>query len=1215
MPDDPTEPLIPGIDPRFRILEELGAGGFGVVYLVRDLREGRDVALKTLRHFDPEPNARLKNEFRALQDIQHENLVSFYEMFGEGEHVYFTMEYVQGTTFLRHVRPDLGLDVERLRRAVAQLTRGLSALHDAGKLHRDIKPSNVLVTPEERVVVLDLGLVTQIAENPTGASIGFAGTPAYMPPERMPGGTGRVTPATDWYSAGVLLYQALTGRLPFRGSSLGEVIAEQQRASVTSPRDLDASAPADLCDLCMSLIALDPARRAGAAEILAVVGQESSSPKPAPHDTELVGREIELAQMRGALARVRAGEGVTLLVDGNSGVGKTALVKNFLTTAETAGSATVLRGRCYERERVPYQGIDSLIEDLCRLLNGLDRVGAESVLPSRHLVTLTRLFPGLERVPVVARRLRAEPLRIADGPEIRRQAFGALRVLLGRIADRHYPRTLIVHIDDVQWGDLDTAGLLRDLLRPPDAPIMLLILSYRREDQERSPCLQVLAQEPIGAEVHVHLEPLEPEAAMALLRGLLPSTPTDDDVARLAREAGGNPLLLQEVARFAGEMSWTGKPGPASLDVHGALRARIERLPDAARKLLRTVAVAGYPLTEQVARTAAGLPGPAPEAWHLLVTEHLVRFSGPRDARLVESFHDLTREAVVRALTPQEARSCNGGLAAALEKAGWEDFEVLARHHEQAGNSEQALEFTRRAAAQASKVLAFDRAARLLETAVQLAGADPLQRAALLPALAEALGNAGRCIDSARVYLEAANVADNAEARTRLRRRAADQLFFGGNIDQGRDLIRDDLRAHGVPLSTARRPSKAMLAALRARIWFHQKFLRRPVGDPSGTTAPPTEDLAFLDHVRGVGMVLSFVGLPRHGAEIGARYMLRALRQGDARSVALGTALMTMHAGALRPVSPRTDAKFERLKRECENFTDPVVAGTLSGMNGLHAYFKGDWDGAIRELGKTESFLRDRPDRLWVVWTARHVGVWARFFRGDWDELQRLVLDGLQAARDRGNVYGMAGMCSPFGVAAWLGRDQPAEATRTLEEVAARCGKGFMIQRYWFLMAETLVRLYCDDGPGAWEQIGLRWRKANIPTLNLQLLHLRGCCALAAAEKAGDGVRRARLLREASAAADEVQPIKLPYAVSLAHLLRAGIATLGSPGREEAMRHLEAASAGFEAPTQKMKVYAAAARRRLAQLRGEGDGEFLAGQRIANPDAVTRMLAPGFRVS
>ena len=219
---------------RFRVLRQLGAGGFGVVYLVRDQHSGEEVALKTLQVIRPEQMYRLKREPRSLTNVRHRNLVSYYELFVEGDQVYFTMEYVKGGTFLEYVRPGLGLDEERLRNALVQLATGLSVLHQAGMLHRDVKPSNVLVTPEDRLVLLDFGLVTEIEPSKLGESIQSAGTPEYMSPEQARGEP--LTPASDYYSVGVMLYQALTGRLPF---SKKELMASPQRSGVPAPRDVE----------------------------------------------------------------------------------------------------------------------------------------------------------------------------------------------------------------------------------------------------------------------------------------------------------------------------------------------------------------------------------------------------------------------------------------------------------------------------------------------------------------------------------------------------------------------------------------------------------------------------------------------------------------------------------------------------------------------------------------------------------------------------------------------------------------------------------------------------------------------------------------------------------------------------------------------------------------------------------------------------------------
>src|SRR5262249_21360299 len=245
-----------------------------------------------------------------------------------------------------------------------------------------------------------------------------------------------------------------------------------------------------------------------------------------------------------------------------------------------------LRGRCYERERVPYQGIDSLIDDLCRLLNGPERVATE-FLP-RQVGALVRLFPVMDRVPAIhGHGLRTRVVTVHE-QEIRRHAFGALRELLQRVADRHL---LVLHIDDLQWGDLDSAKLLRELLRPPDAPPMLLILGFRSEDRERSPCLAALLGEPFGATLQIHLRPLDAAAAGTLMRALLPGPVPDVDVASWTLETDGNPFLIQELARAVAdpESTWARDAAP---DVHQALRARFARLPPAARSLLEVVAVA-----------------------------------------------------------------------------------------------------------------------------------------------------------------------------------------------------------------------------------------------------------------------------------------------------------------------------------------------------------------------------------------------------------------------------------------------------------------------------------------------------------------------------------------------------------------------------------------------------------------------------------------------
>lgn len=257
---------------RYELLEEVGRGGMGVVYRARHVELNRVVAVKMILSgylADSEQIRRFQQEARTAARIRHPNIVNVFD-YGEAEgHHYFAMDYVSGQSLQQLLQRGL-LPIEQAVQLVARVARAVAYLHQHGIIHRDLKPSNVLLDESGQAYVSDFGLAKWLAETePRTVSGAVLGTPSYMAPEQAQGRLADISPRTDVYSLGAILYALLTGRPPFVGSNPLDILLQVLESEPPTPRQLRPEIPRDLELVCLKCLEKDPQQRYGSAAELA----------------------------------------------------------------------------------------------------------------------------------------------------------------------------------------------------------------------------------------------------------------------------------------------------------------------------------------------------------------------------------------------------------------------------------------------------------------------------------------------------------------------------------------------------------------------------------------------------------------------------------------------------------------------------------------------------------------------------------------------------------------------------------------------------------------------------------------------------------------------------------------------------------------------------------------------------------------------------------
>ena len=746
---------------RYQLQQKLGAGGMGIVWRAADRLTGATVALKQVNlaaklHLPDSLTSgaatndlrlALANEFQILAGLRHPHIISVLDYgFDEQKRPFFTMSYLPAAQNILAAAKNQPL--EQQIELVRQLLQALAYLHRRGVLHRDLKLDNVLVqTGTVRVVDFGLSAVAAEAKN-------SAGTPLYMAPELF--ANKGYTLASDLYAVGVIFCQLLTGKHPFGPLDYGFV----ERVLFEAPK-LD-NVIGQMRPLLEQLLAKKPEDRfASAAAALAAIAESAGRPLPAEtrairesylHAARFVGRNTEMAQLNGALAKAGGGSGATWLIAGESGVGKTRLMREIEIQAHVDGFL-VLRGQAIrDGGGLPYQLWREALRHMLVISPEIDDLMAGVLLPL---------------VPDMASLLGRDvpPAPVID----EKQAQVRLFTTIARLFQQQNQPTLLL-LDDLQWAE-ESLLPLPYLTRQIGEQSLLILGSYRDDERPLLPT-QLPDMELLM------LPRLDQKSVAELSIAILGEAGKQAELlALLNKETEGNAFFVVEVVRAlaeqAGQLAAIGHElWPETLMPDGIqtiVNQRLARVPESARHLLELAAVAGRELDMALLQQLAPevdienrwLPVCA-ETTILEVHANQWRFS-----------HDKLREGLLAQLEPWHNQHHNVDIATALERLYGEDDNYAARlafHWGQAGNKGKQRHYAYRAGIRAAAQFANEEALNFykqalaltaeedliaqyeihlaIEKVYQLLGATEAQAAALarLDQLAGRLADAGRLL-------------------------------------------------------------------------------------------------------------------------------------------------------------------------------------------------------------------------------------------------------------------------------------------------------------------------------------------------------------------------------------------------------------------------------------------------------------------------------------
>jgi class 3 adenylate cyclase/Cdc6-like AAA superfamily ATPase len=757
----PPEPEHPDsfVGGRYRVERFLGEGGKKRVFLAHDTTLDRDVAFGQFRTegMDAAGRARVTQEAQAMGRVgAHPNLVNIYDIGEEAGAPYIVQEYVSGGSLAELVAEEPP-PLARTLQLAQDVCSALSFIHEQNLVHRDIKPSNVFLTEDGSAKVGDFGLAVGLDRTRITMQGGMIGTPSYMPPEQALAGD--VTPQSDLYSLGAMLYELVTGRPPFVGDDPTSVISQHINTPPVAPSWHSEHCPPELEELILRCLAKAPDDRPASAEEarealarvdpLAPTARHSDSganPLDRLARGVFVGRDAELERLRSAFDDAFAGRGSLAMLVGEPGIGKTRTAQELETYARMRG-AQVFVGRTHESAGMPAYWPWIEIGNAWAANDG-EFTGLQ--IDPTASSQLLRIFPGLAQLaPNIA-----QPAEIAEPEVAQFRLLDAYTAFIRAVSER---APVMLVIDDLHWADRPSLQLLQHLARSLSRMRVLVIGTFRDTDIVRasalSETLAALNREP-GFE-RIVLRGLTRDEVASYIRSVAHFDAAPGIVNRIHEETEGIPFFLSEVVQLLteeGRLEATSVSDIALPDgVREALGRRLDRLSEEANELLQIAAVSGREFRFD---TLAAVSEHDPDALTELLEQGL-------RARVIEEtgsagqfrfVHALMQETLLDELSTTRRVRLHSRIGEALE-ARWgeraaERATRLAQHFVEAAtltseHAGKALKYSVLAAEQAEVQSAWGAAARHYDNAFSVI---ENAEAAVVADEAEVLRHLGRCL-------------------------------------------------------------------------------------------------------------------------------------------------------------------------------------------------------------------------------------------------------------------------------------------------------------------------------------------------------------------------------------------------------------------------------------------------------------------------------------